>query len=68
MMSPAALAMATSLARDTGEQMGAQVYAAALMTVRVDKASEAQYLDNLATALGLSEETRKRVHAAMGVK
>lgn len=56
-----------ALARDTGEQMGAQVYAAALMTVRVDKASEASYLDNLANALGLSEETRKRVHAAMGV-
>lgn len=59
---------AMALARDTGEQMGAQVYAAALMTVRVDKASEAQYLDNLANGLGLSEETRKRVHAAMGVK
>ena len=56
-----------ALARDTGEQMGAQVYAAALMTVRVDKTSEASYLDNLANALGLSEETRKRVHAAMGV-
>lgn len=58
---------AMALARDTGEQMGAQVYAAALMTVRVDKASEAQYLDSLATSLGLSDETRARVHAAMGV-
>jgi uncharacterized membrane protein YebE (DUF533 family) len=58
---------ASTLARDTGEQMGAQVYAAALMTIRVDKPSEVQYLDNLANALGLSEETRKRVHAAMGV-
>ena len=56
-----------ALARDTGEQMGAQVYAAALMSVRVDKSSEAQYLDNLASALGLSDETRARVHAAMGV-
>lgn len=58
---------AMALARDTGEQMGAQVYAAALMTVRVDKASEAQYLDSLATSLGLSDETRARVHVAMGV-
>ena len=57
-----------ALARDTSEQMGAQVYAAALMTVRIDKVSEAQYLDNLANALGLSDATRARVHAAMGVK
>lgn len=56
-----------ALARDTGEQMGAQIYAAALMTMRVDKVSEIDYLNKLAEGLGLSNETRARVHAAMGV-
>ena len=58
---------AMALARDTSEQMGAQIYASALMTVRVDKVSEAEYLNQLAKGLGLSDETRARVHAAMGV-
>ena len=56
-----------ALAKDTGEQMGAQIYAAALMTMRVDKVSEVEYLNQLANGLGLSSETRERVHAAMGV-
>ena len=55
------------LAKATSEQMAAQVYASALMTVRVDSLSEAEYLNSLANALGLSEETRARVHKAMGV-
>ena len=56
-----------ALARDTGEQMGAQIYAAALMTMRVDKVSEVDFLDQLAEGLHLSPETRARVHGAMGV-
>ncbi|WP_413719920.1 tellurite resistance TerB family protein [Silicimonas sp. MF1-12-2] len=56
-----------SLAGDTSEQMKAQVYATSLMAVRVDKMSEAQYLNALAEALGLSEETRDRIHKSMGV-
>lgn len=55
-----------ALARDTTEQMAAQVYATAVMTIRVDDASEAQYLNALADALNLSEETRSRIHNAMG--
>lgn len=58
---------ATSLALDTSEQMAAQVYAAALMTVRVDTLSEASYLNTLAEALQLSPEARERIHNAMGV-
>ena len=58
---------ATSLALDTSEQMAAQVYAAALMTVRVDTLSEATYLNTLADALQLSPEARERIHNAMGV-
>ncbi len=57
----------TSLAIDTSEQMAAQVYASAVMTVRVDTLSEASYLNTLAEALGLSQEARDRVHTAMGV-
>lgn len=58
---------AMSLAKDTSQQMAAQVYASAIMTVKVDKPSEAEYLTTLASALGLSDETRARVHQAMGV-
>ncbi len=54
------------LAADTGDQAKAQVYAMAVSAVRVDTAGEAAYLDNLASALGLSDETRARVHQAMG--
>ena len=56
-----------ALARDTSDQMAAQVYATALMTVRVDKPAEADYLNQLATGLNLSDETRARVHQAMGL-
>jgi uncharacterized membrane protein YebE (DUF533 family) len=58
---------AIGLAQDTGQQMAAQVYASALMTVKVDSLKEADYLNTLADALNLSEETRERVHTAMGV-
>ncbi len=58
---------AMALAKDTSEQMGAQIYASALMTMRVDKVSEANYLDQLAKGLRLSDETRARIHQAMGV-
>jgi uncharacterized membrane protein YebE (DUF533 family) len=55
------------LAQDTGDAMKAQVYAMSLMAIRVDKASEAAYLDGLARALGLTAETRAGVHRAMGL-
>lgn len=54
------------LAADTGEQAKAQVYAMSLMAVRVDTEKEVDYLDGLASALGLSDATRARVHEAMG--
>lgn len=55
------------LAADTGDQAKAQVYAMAVSAVRVDTAGEADYLNTLATALGLSDETRARVHRSMGL-
>jgi uncharacterized membrane protein YebE (DUF533 family) len=56
-----------SLASETGDQMKSQVYAMSLMAIRVDKASEAAYLDGLATALGLSDEARAAIHRSMGL-
>ena len=56
-----------ALAQDTSQQMAAQVYASALMTVQVDSLKEADYLNTLASALNLSDEARARVHTAMGV-
>jgi uncharacterized membrane protein YebE (DUF533 family) len=56
-----------ALANDTSQQMAAQVYASALMTIRVDSLKEADYINKLADGLGLTEETRSRVHAAMGI-
>ena len=56
-----------ALAADTSQQMAAQVYAAAIMTIRVDSLKEADYLNKLAEGLGLSEATRDRVHGAMGI-
>ena len=58
---------AAALAGDTSQQMAAQVYAAALMTIRVDSLKEADFINRLADGLGLSDETRARVHAAMGI-
>lgn len=55
-----------ALAADTSDAMKAQVYATSVMAVRVDTSQEAAYLDGLAAALGLSDETRARVHASMG--
>ena len=55
-----------ALAADTGEAMKAQVYAMSLMAVKVDTHSEVNYLEGLAAALGLSAETKERVHRSMG--
>lgn len=56
-----------ALAAEAGDNAKAQVYSTSLMAIRVDNEQEANYLRRLATALGLSDEARDRVHAAMGV-
>ena len=56
-----------ALAAETGEQMKAQVYAMSLMAVQVDSDAERKYLDGLAQALGLSDETRAAVRKSMGL-
>lgn len=56
-----------ALAVDARGQAASQTYAMSVMAVRVDNPAEAQYLNALASALGLSDEERARVHASMGV-
>lgn len=48
-------------------ELAAQVYAASLLAIEVDTAAERAYLDRLATALGLDDATRQRVHGMLGV-
>ncbi len=57
-----------ALAAQTPEAQKAQVYAMSLMTIRVDSAVEAQYLDQLAAALGLDQQTVNMIHMQMGVQ
>lgn len=56
-----------SLAQDATEATKAQVYATSLMAIRVDNPNEVGYLRQLATALGMDDGARDKVHAAMGV-
>ena len=53
---------------DTPANMAMQVYSMSLMPIRVDTAHEAQYLDQLAKALDLSQEAVNALHLQMGVK
>lgn len=54
------------LAAQTPPEQKAQVYAMSLMTIRVDSEAEAQYLDQLAAALGLDQQTVNMIHMQMG--
>lgn len=57
-----------SLAADTPPALRAQVYAASLMTIRLDTQAEAQYLDALARAMDLDQPTINALHMQMGVQ
>ena len=56
------------LAADTPAALRPQVYAASLMTIRVDTEAEARYLDSLAKAMGLPETTVNALHMQMGLQ
>lgn len=56
-----------ALAQDATEQNKAQIYSMSLMAITVDNQAEVQYLNALATALGLSDDTRNQIHVQMGV-
>ncbi len=57
-----------ALAADTPEGMQMQVYSMSLMTIDVDTQGEAKYLDQLAKALGLNQQTVNALHMQMGLK
>ncbi len=56
------------LAADTPDALKMQVYSMSLMSIRLDKQSEAQYLDSLARALGLNQQMVNALHMQMGVQ
>jgi uncharacterized membrane protein YebE (DUF533 family) len=56
------------LAADTPDMQKTQVYSMSLMSIRVDTKGEAQYLDSLAKALGLNQQTVNALHMQMGVQ
>ena len=49
------------------QQVGAQVYAASLMAIKVDTVAEQTYLERLANGLGLHRSTVQRLHQMIGV-
>lgn len=55
------------LATQAGDAVKAQIYATSLMAIKVDTRAEVSYLDQLAEVLGLSDQTRSQIHAAMGI-
>ncbi|WP_050931304.1 DUF533 domain-containing protein [Aestuariivita boseongensis] len=56
------------LADATPEMQKGQVYAMSLMTIRIDSAAEAQYLDQLAAELGLDQQSVNAIHLQMGTQ
>ncbi|MGX9353850.1 tellurite resistance TerB family protein [Roseobacteraceae bacterium S113] len=57
-----------ALAADTPAMQKMQVYSMSLMSIKVDTPAEAQYLDQLAGALGLDQQTVNGLHMQMGVQ
>ncbi len=55
------------LARQVPQGLEAQVYLMSLMAITLDSPKEAQYLDRLATAMGLSRDEVNGIHAQAGV-
>ena len=54
--------------RDVRDQeVGAQVYAASLLSIEVDTAAEQDYLRRLAAGLQLDPEAVARIHQILGV-
>ncbi|WP_298357383.1 DUF533 domain-containing protein [uncultured Litoreibacter sp.] len=58
---------ARTLAQDTPQGMETQVYSMSVMAIEPDHPAEAQYLHELAGALGISEGTVNEIHDSFGV-
>jgi uncharacterized membrane protein YebE (DUF533 family) len=50
----------------TSEELGAQVYAASLLSIEVDTPAEKEYMRNLAAGLQLDSDSVTRLHRLMG--
>ena len=48
-------------------ELAAQIYAASLLAIEVDTPEEKQYLEELASALGLEPEVTQRIHQELGL-
>ena len=48
-------------------ELAAQIYAASLLAIEVDTPEERQYLEGLASALGLESEVTQRIHRELGL-
>jgi len=53
--------------RSVPRELGPQVYALSVMTVRVDTRQEVQYLTQLSQGLGMDNQTVKQIHQQLGV-
>ena len=51
----------------SNEELGAQVYAASLLSIEVDTPAEKEYMRNLAAELQLNSDTVTRLHRLMGL-
>lgn len=56
-----------SFARSVPQELGPQVYALSVMTVKVDTREEVQYLTQLAQGLGLNQQTLDAIHQQAGL-
>ncbi|MCV3271275.1 tellurite resistance TerB family protein [Roseobacter sinensis] len=56
-----------SLIQEAGTVGREQIYSTSLAAIRIDNPAEAQYMRQLATGLGLTDEQRDAIHARMGV-
>ncbi|WP_347267660.1 DUF533 domain-containing protein [Paracoccus sp. (in: a-proteobacteria)] len=58
---------AAALAREVPQGLGPQVYLMSLMAIDFDNRNEAEYLNQLAQALGLDSQTTNAIHQKLGV-
>lgn len=58
---------ASGFARSVPQELGPQVYALSVMTVKVDTQQEVQYLTQLAQGLGLNQQTLDAIHKEAGL-
>ena len=58
---------ASTIADETPTGMETQVYSMSVMAIEPDHPAEAKYLHELASGLGLSEDTVNEIHDSFGV-